>query len=519
MNHKRVFTLILLALLLTALPLTVWAAPSPADLGQAAWQGAGTVTYDVPVEGAIDATTLTQDWSLVTQGADRVSVRVERIGGNLIPSVQVIDNLGQVAVESYGPDETYSRAVLPYFELPLAATYTIRVGRQDAESGQSTGQYRLTVTALGVGEDHPANTTPIGPIQFDAPVTGEIISQHWNHVYLLDAEAGDYVYVRAQRTSGTLRPQVELRDANGQSLNSGYAQYPEDWAEIRSYELEYTGQYQVAIRRDGAINGETDGGYSLTVSLVGSSPESTRFAAVTPGVIEQYNTPVQGAITNALWYQDWQFRTVSADTVQVTMTRSPEYTVENRNTLKPYVLVLDEAGQELTRGYVDNTGAVAQIDRLDIPAAGTYTIRAMREGEGSGYSAGSYELVVTLLGTGEDNPSLLEPMGVLTAAAPATGQIDAVRWMQVWTYSGQEGEVVNITVTRTDGTLIPYLEIRDSNGQSQDSAYPSDTYDTAQVEQFQLPYTGDYQVVVMRDRQQTGLTGGGYSLTVQPAAQ
>ncbi|MBI5957718.1 MAG: hypothetical protein HY866_03215, partial [Chloroflexi bacterium] len=515
---KRMVAVILLMLLLTALPLTVWADQPPADLGQGAWQGVGTVTYDAPVEGAIDDVAFSQDWAFVSEGADRVKVWVERTGGNLVPSVQVIDNLGQVVVESYGPTNTYAAAEIRDYDLPLAAAYTIRVSRQDEESGVTSGAYRLSVIPLGVGAEHPTNATPVGPVQFETPVTGEITNLHWNQIYTLDAEAGDYVSITAQRTSGTLIPLLELRDANGQSLTWGYRQYLDDWAEISSYELGYTGQYQIHVRRDGEIDGDTVGGYSLAVNLLGAAPESARFAAVPPGVIEQYNTPVQGQITNALWYQDWQFRTLAADYVSVTMQRSPAYTLENHNVLKPLVIVLDSAGQELTRGYANYAGDTAVISQLDIPAAGTYTIRAMREGEQTGYSTGAYELTVTLLGTGEDSASLLESMGAVTVGTPATGQIDAVRWMQVWTYSGQEGEMITATLTRTDGTLVPYLEIRDNNGQSLYSAYTDYTYDIAVVEQFRLSYTGDYQIVVMRDSQQRGPTSGGYSLTVETVA-
>jgi hypothetical protein len=96
-----------------------------------------------------------------------------------------------------------------------------------------------------------------------------------------------------------------------------------------------------------------------------------------------------------------------------------------------------------------------------------------------------------------------------------TGTIDNTTWMNGWAFSGQKDQVITVVVNRTDGTLVPYLEIWDSNGQSLTSAYPEDTDDTAQIETYSLPYAGDYQIVVSRYNGQDGYTSGGYTLSVQ----
>lgn len=508
--RKQLAMGLLCAILLATLPAPAWAASSPVGEGPGYAQGAGgVVTYDTPVEGALDSQTVSQDWTFTTQGADRIRVQVDRLGGNLIPDVMLLDNLGQTVTESYGADETYAAASIDNYTLAQANTYTIRVSATDP----TAGTYRLTVTSLGLGEDHPDITTPTGPIQFETPVTGEITPMRWSLTYLLDAEAGDYAGFSEQRTSGTLIAELELRDSNGQALAWGYQNSIDDTSQISGTTLPYTGQYQVVIRRQGGISGDTAGGFTLTAVLLGSGEDSARLTSATPGVIEQYNAAVSGTITGTNWYQDWQFKTLAADTVTITAQRSPGYTTETPNVLRPIVALLDESGNELYRGYTNYSGAVAEIFRYDLPAAGTYTVRVSRDGDKTGMTTGSYALTVTLIGSGEDSAILAEPVGVLAAGTPATGQIDAVRWSQVWTFSGQEGQQVTFTVTRTDGNYVPFLEIRDSNGVSQTTAYPEYTYDTAIVEDFRLPYTGDYQIVVSRDRGQYGLTTGGYSLT------
>ena len=324
--------------------------------------------------------------------ADRISVRVERLDGNLVPDVTILDNNQQDVAQSYGADYTYAAAEIPDFTLPLANTYTIRVGRQDADSGTTTGNYQLTVTALGAGEDNPNNTTVIGPVTFDTPVTGEVTGQHWWNLYTLDGEAGDYIQVTAQRTNGSLVPEVWLLDSNGQELTRGYSSYTKDSATLTGFELPYTGQYGIAALRESGISGETSGGFELTVTLLGSGEESTRLTSAAPGVIEQYNTPVTGTITGRQWYQDWQFRTEAGDTVSIIVRRSPDYTHDTPNVLRPGVILLDDAGKNSRAVTWIIPAPMAVIERFTLPGEGQYTLRVSRDGYKTGVTTGIMSL-------------------------------------------------------------------------------------------------------------------------------
>jgi hypothetical protein len=520
MNVKaRVLVGGFIAVLLGVLPAAAWAASAPARQSATAQQAAGEVTYDTPVEGSLDNQTPSQTWTLTAQGADRIDVRVEREDGNLIPDVTVLDSNSQTVGQSYGPDNTYAVAEITGQTLPDAGTYTVQVSRDGGDSGTTTGKYRLTVTALGVSQDNPNNTAVVGPITYDTPVQGEVTGTHWWNAYTLDGEAGDYVQVTEQRLSDTLSPEVWLVDNNGQTLTQGYVDNTGATAQSSGFELPYTGQYQVVAQRTSGISGDTVGQFQLTVSLLGSGEDSQRLTSATPGLIQQYDAPLTGQLTNAQWYQDWQFRTVAGDTVTITVQRSPAYTADAPNTLRPDLLLLDSNGQEITRGYVDNTGAAASIDRYDMPGAGTYTVRVSRVGDKTGVTTGGYMLAVTLVGSGEGSPNLTQSAGTATAGTPITGEINALNWEQLWTFSGKKGDQIDITEARTDGTLVPYLEIWDSNGQSLASAYPNDAEDTATIQQYTLPYDGNYSIVASRYDGQHGYTAGHYSLTVTPSAQ
>ncbi|HVO69777.1 MAG TPA: hypothetical protein VMT24_07015, partial [Aggregatilineaceae bacterium] len=449
----------------------------------------------------------------------RIDVRVDRQDGNLIPDVTVLDSNSQPVGQSFGAAGTYAAAEIENLTLPAAGTYTVQVGRNGAESGTTTGSYQLTVTALGVGEDHPNNTAVVGPITYDTPVQGEVTGSHWSNVYTFDGEEGDYVQVTEQRISGTLSPEVWLVDNNGQTISQGYVDNTGTIAQTSGFQLPYTGQYQAVARRTSGIGGYTVGQFQLTVSLLGSGEDSQRLTGATPGIIQQYDAPLTGQITNAQWYQDWQFRTVASDTVTITVKRSPEDAPGAPNTLRPEVILLDSNSQEVTRGYVDNAGALATIDRRDMPGAGTFTVRVTRDGEKTGVTAGGYELTLTLIGSGEGSPSLMQSAGTVTAGTPVNGEINALNWEQPWDFTGKKDDQIAISVVRTDGTLAPFLEIRDSNGQTLTSAYPEDTQDTATIERYNLPYDGNYSIVVSRYNGQHGYTAGHYTLTVTPGAQ
>lgn len=475
--------------------------------------------YNTPVEGSITDAALEQDWTLTTQGADRIHIEVERLDGNLMPDVWIFDSNGVEVARSYGPEVIGAIAVIDDVDLPAAGTYTIRVTRDRGADGLTSGSYRLTVTPLGLGVDHPNITTIIGPVDYDTPVTGTLTHEEWQHVYTLDGEIGDAVAITAQRINGTLIPEVALVDNNGQEVRRGFAYDAQEIAEFTPVELPYTGQYTVFVYRQQNIDGVTQGDYELTVHLRGAGEESARFAAVEPGTITQYNEPIAGEITHALWRQDWQFRTEAADRITIHVQRVPPHSPDTPNNLRPMVILLDANGDELRRGYVNQAGDGATITEFTVPKAALYTIRVARDREKDGPTTGTYELTVYLDGAGEGSPFLEGVEGAVEAGTPVTGALTNARWMHVYAFTGEADQEFAFTVTRTDGTLIPNLDIRDSNGQSLRYRYAAPTQDMAFEERFRLPYAGEYQIVVLRDRGQDGATTGGYELLITPIAQ
>ncbi len=102
----------------------------------------------------------------------------------------------------------------------------------------------------------------------------------------------------------------------------------------------------------------------------------------------------------------------------------------------------------------------------------------------------------------------------LTYGQTAKGRITNENFRIVYSFDGRQGDVVDITLSRTEGSLDPLLILTDDQNNlitRDDDSAPG--YDAAILSQ-QLPHDGTYFVIVTRFGQERGLTTGGYALTL-----
>jgi hypothetical protein len=446
---------------------------------------------------------------LTTASADRIAVHVERTDGNLLPSVSILDATDKVISQSNGADQTGAAADIENFTLPGAGDYKVLVQRVNADKGTSSGKYSILITPLATAEDNPNNTVNLGDVEYDKPINGEITATQWYQRYSFTANGQDVVRISAKRTGGTLFPEIEVLDANGASLNKGYADDSGGQAALEKVKLPSDGQYTIVVTRASRFNGATTGTYQLDVTLVGAGEDNPILAAA-PGTVT-YDSELTGTI-NALWYQDWTLTTESADLITISVTRTS-------GDLIPQITVLGGSGQDVTRTNASPTGDSATIRRYQLRTAGTFTIRVWRTQGKNGLTSGDYNLKVELVGSGEGSTNLADKGSTIENGQPQTGTLTGMRWMETYTYKGTQGDKIDIVVDRTEGTLIPRIEIQDSNGQRLRSSALSDSRDSASIVSYTLPGNADYKIVVSRDGEQTGYTTGGYSVSVLPAAK
>jgi len=478
----------------------------PALVGAQDAAGGGALSFNTPSQGSITEGAFTQAWTLQTASADRISVVVDRSDGNLIPDVSILDASGSVLQSSYGADRTGARAMIGDITLPAAGSYTVQVGRYNGESGVTTGAYSVNVLLLGTGEDNPTNTAIIGAVQENVAVTGELTGAHWYQRYTYSAQGADIIHVEVHRTGGSLFPQVDILDANGQAITSGYTSYAGDAVIIDYANLPSAGDYTIAVTRQSGFSSDTEGTYDLLVTTLGYGEDNPALSGVMGAIT--YGTAVTGDV-GARWYEDWTFSTTSSDVLTIEAVRTG-------GTLQPVVTLLGGSGQPISTGYTNRKGDSATLERYQLPGPGNYTVRVSRQSDQSGASSGGYSLTVTLNGSGGESEALRGATGAVVDGTPAEGQITDTRWADTWTYSAKKGVVIDITVQRTGGTLIPRLEIRDANGQPVNSAYYGASQDSAAITNYVMPTDGEYQIVVIRDGDASGYTSGGYILTIKP---
>ncbi|MBL8155107.1 MAG: hypothetical protein JNM70_13060, partial [Anaerolineae bacterium] len=478
------------------------------SLSVALAQDAKTLTYTAPVEGEITNAAFSEVWTMETASADRLDVRVERTGGNLIPELVILDSNDQQLTSGYGADQTAANSEIENYTLPGGGTFKVLVQRRDGGTGVSTGTYRLTVTPRATADDNPNNITPIGEITLGTPVTGEITGAHWYQRYTFTANAGDVIRVEARRTSESLFPEVEVLDANGTAVYTAYNDYRTgETATSDNVELPGAGTYTVAVTRVNRFNGDSVGGYELEVTLAAAGEDSPLLAQ-SAGEIA-YDTDLSGSIS-ARWYEDWTLTTQAGDTITITATRKA-------GNLQPQIFLLGGSGQELSRGYTSGTGDSAGIDRVTLQGAGTYTVRVSRYGDKTGYTTGDYTLRVDLMGSGVDSPALADLSGTLELGTATSEIITGERWRDTWAFTGKQDDRIDIVVRRTEGTLIPRVQLQDSNGQVLTEAWPDQSLDIVRIQGATLPGDGDYRIVVFRDGEQTGQTTGSYEVLVREA--
>lgn len=118
--------------------------------------------------------------------------------------------------------------------------------------------------------------------------------------------------------------------------------------------------------------------------------------------------------------------------------------------------------------------------------------------------------------TDQSMPEGTAYMGELAPDAPATGQLDDEIYVDVYSFEGQAGQMVTITMVG-EGGLDAYLGLMDPAdeviAEDDDSAGGTD----AQIA-IELPDSGEYLILATRVGLDAGTTSGGYTLTISEGA-
>jgi len=344
----------------------------------------GEIVAGTPINGELTGTQWYQRYSFNAAGEDVIRVTGKRTGGTLFPEVEILDSNGTSLNVGYTDYSNGDIAQINSFALPQAGMYTIVMTRAQRFNGETAGTYELNVTLLGAGENNPLLATPKGDVKYDTALTGDIGAQ-WYQDWKLTTTAGDVLTIEATRTSGNLQPEVILLGGSGQEVTHGYTSNTGDDAIINRYTLSGPGNYVVRVSRAQGKTGFSAGGYSLTVTLIGSGEESPKLKE-TSGAIENTQTQT-GTITGEKWSNTWTYQGTKGQVINITVARTSD-------TLNPHVDIQDSNGQVLTSGYPNASRDGTEIKNYTLPGTGEYKIVVYRDGNATGYTTGGYTLKV-----------------------------------------------------------------------------------------------------------------------------
>lgn len=231
--------------------------------------GGTVLQYGDSVVNQIDTATWQHLYAFSALRGEVISVRMQRISGDLDPLLILADSQGNVLISS--DDDPNSPGTLDAAiygqRIQRTGNYVIIATRFGQEPGPSSGGFSLRLEKVGA-EQIGLSAEFAELLDPGVLVTGSISKDLLRRFYLIEAKAGDTLTVEARRVRGNLDPVLELRSADGLSVlvehDSGARGIN---ARISAYQVLRDGTYIIVVSRFNRETGITAGDYSLLVTV------------------------------------------------------------------------------------------------------------------------------------------------------------------------------------------------------------------------------------------------------------
>jgi hypothetical protein len=346
-------------------------------------------------------------WTFNSAGGRYATITLTPEEENVDLTLTLIDPSGNVLVSI---DNGYAADLetLTDFQLPEDGTYIIEAGEFFNEAGRYTASLLLSdEPQFGGG----------GRIEFGQEISSELFEDGEHH-WVFSGTAGQLVTIVLTPLDNQLDALLELDSPDGEvliSLDEGFAGDPEV---ITGFELEVTGDYIITVFGFAGNRG------SYTLSLDPGDESTTNFydaGDLAYGETEQEFLQEDEAHA---WFMDGRLGD------DITIVVSPL-----DNNLDLDVWLLDPEAQQLTT--VDEFLA-AQPETINyiLPTNGQYII-LVREFFGE---SGDYEITLQL-----NDESETEIGGVIGYGQTVSGTVQSGKRVE-WTFSGLNGDVINVTL-------------------------------------------------------------------------
>jgi hypothetical protein len=313
------------------------------------------------------------------------------------------------------------------------------------------------------------------PISYGDCLQESISSSAEIDVYTFSGNENDIVTIQASRSSGSLRPRIELYQ--GGNLLIGITGNPT--ARVDTLQLPNTGNYTILVL-DG-YNGTLTGGYGLCLQRTFNPLQGTSIS---------YGTTHTDTLYFAAFMNAYTFTGETNDIITIQMARAS-------GSLRPRIELYDPNGSLLKR-ITGNPTAI--IDTLKLSDSGSYTILAV-----DGYNGtltGHYGLWLQRT----FNP---EQADTIAYGETVAGTIGLAAQKNAYVFWGDVNDIITVQMSRTTGSLRPQIDLYNPAGTLliRETGNP-----TARILMFTLLESG-YYTIFAGDGYNGTLTGN-YSLNL-----
>lgn len=215
----------------------------------------------------------------------------------------------------------------------------------------------------------------------------------------------------------------------------------------------------------------------------------------------QPGNTISGTLNNTTPRQVWFIEGSRGEVIRFRLTVSS-------GDLDPILTVFDSRGTLLFRR--DDQAGGRDLDlTVTLSRDDQYYVAVSRFGGALGSTQGTYDLLLERVGV------LSQQGSTLRYGEPVIDRISNEQSEIYYTFRAQEGDILNLEMLRSSGTLDPYLIVVDSDRfQVADNDDYDNTTQNAIIRNLLIEKTGTYVVIATRYGQAGGDTAGNFVLTI-----
>ncbi|MEP7284675.1 MAG: PPC domain-containing protein [Chloroflexota bacterium] len=434
------------------------------------------------VSGTLNAIDQEQRWTVSGQQGESVAVRMLATGGTLVPQLHLVAANGHVLAESYLERTQNAASAVLVAILPTSGDFTLIAG-QPYSLTPTAGTYNLS---LDTGTLSPQAVIAT-QIAYSQPVS-KAAQQGTTDFWIFAGSAGDTVSISAVSAEKSKAPGIALQDSSGHVLVQATPSADTPDTNIGAFTLPSDGRYVIALQSS------TTTTYMLLV-------QRRQDIFVTGNKLRSLvlTKPLDSAISTNALLDYWSFDATAGSVVQIDGGRLDGN------------LRLDIALYSPTSAYLASAIATAADGKLTmgplrLPEDGKYIVVVTRWRGATGKTSGRYSLTLS------NPPGASGSDGGVIAGygQKVTGGITPSDSNDVWTFSGQAGDVIDVRMTRLDSILIPAFKLTEMATGKEIGSAKADKNE-ALLSHVILPSSGSFSVTTSG----ATATSGGYQLSVE----